>query len=115
MFFDLTQTRIFVKPGVTDFRKQINGLSMIACEEMKMDPLGNSIFLFSNKRRNRIKILYWERNGFWLFLKRLEKDKFPWPTNKQEALEIDLNKLKMLLSGIDFWKAHKKIRYSQIN
>ena len=77
MFVDLKKTRIFIKPGPTDFRKQINGLSIVVAEDMKLDPFGNFIFLFSNKRRNRIKILFWDKNGFWLMLKRLEKDRFP--------------------------------------
>lgn len=115
MFIDIQKARIFIKPGVTDFRKQINGLSIIVAEEMKLDPLTNSLFLFSNRRRNRIKIIYWDKNGFWLLLKRLEKDRFPWPSNIKEAIEIDNNKLMMLLSGIDFWKAHKELKYLKIN
>ena len=115
MFVDLDTLKIFVKPGPTDFRKQINGISIIASEQMKLDPFEKNIFLFSNKRRNLIKILYWDKNGFWLLLKRLEKDRFPWPSDKAEALEIDSNKLRMLLSGIDFWQAHKKLNYTKIN
>ena len=115
MIYDISKLKIFIKPGSTDFRKQINGLSIVVKEDMNLNPVGNSMFLFSNKRRNRLKILYWDKNGFWLLLKRLESDKFPWPSNKEEALEIDSNKLKMLLNGIDFWNAHQELKYSEIN
>ena len=115
MFVDLKTIRIFIKPGPTDFRKQINGLSIIVAEEMKLDLFGNCIFIFSNKKRNRIKLLYWDRNGFWLMLKRLEKDRFPWPQSREDALEINTDKLKMLLSGIDFWNAHEELKFLKIN
>ena len=115
MFVDLSKMKIFIKPGPTDGRKQINGLSVIVQEEMKLNPLGEGLFMFCNKRRNRLKIIYWDKTGFCLWLKRLEVDKFPWPQNREDALEIDREKLAMLLAGIDFWKAHKELKFSKIN
>lgn len=115
MIVDISKIKIFVKPGATDFRKQINGLSIVVQEELALDPLNGNLYLFCNKRRNRLKILYWDKTGFCMWLKRLEENKFPWPMTLKEALEIDLEKMKMLLSGIDFWNAHKELKYSKIN
>ena len=114
MIIDWAKVKIFIKPGKTDFRKQINGLSVIMAEKSKINIFEGSLFLFSNRDKTRLKILYWDRNGFCLWLKRLEKDKFPWPNNAIEVQEISLDQLKMLLDGIDFFNAHKKIEYSKI-
>ncbi|MDA3809026.1 MAG: IS66 family insertion sequence element accessory protein TnpB [Spirochaetaceae bacterium] len=79
MILNLDKLNIYVKPGATDMRKQINGLSVIVQEELEKGPFSGSLFLFCNKTRKLLKILYWDRNGFCLWLKRLEKDKDPWP------------------------------------
>lgn len=115
MITDISKVKIFVKPGPTDFRKQINGLSIIVQEEMALDPLNGNLYIFCNKSRNRLKILYWDKTGFAMWLKRLERGKFPWPKNNEEALEIDQEKMKMILCGIDFWNAHKELKFSKIN
>lgn len=115
MIIDWSRVKIFVRPGVTDFRKQINGLSMIVEEELAHDPFSGSLFLFSNRRRTHLKILYWQRNGFCLWLKRLEKDRFPWPQDEEAVREITVEQLSMLLEGIDFWNAHRELAYSRIN
>ena len=115
MSVDLGKVSIYVKPGKTDMRKQINGLSIIVQEELGLNVFEKSLFIFCNKPKNRLKILYWDRNGFCLWLKRLEKDKFPWPSGESEAKEITLEQLKVILDGIDFWNAHSNIKYSLIN
>ena len=115
MIVDIAKVKIYVKPGSTDFRKQINGLSIIVKEEMALNPLNGNLYIFCNKARNRLKILYWDKTGFCMWLKRLEKAKFPWPRTSEEALEIDKEKMQMLLSGIDFWHAHKELKYTEIN
>jgi transposase len=115
MFVDFSKIRIFVRPGTTDFRKQINGLSIMVQDDMELDSLSNNLFLFCNKKRNRLKVLYWDKNGFCLWLKRLEKDRFPWPKNKEAAIEIETDKFRMLLSGIDFWNAHQELKLKEIN
>lgn len=112
MIFDLSKVSIFLHPGHTDMRKAINGLSVIVQKELQKDPLSGALYLFCNRGRNRMKILYWDRNGFCLWLKRLEKDKFPWPMTDEDVLELDYQKLKWLLSGIDFFHAHKELKFS---
>lgn len=114
MILDFSKVKIFVRTKPTDMRKQINGLSALVQEEMNLDVFGSNIFLFCNKSRNRLKILFWDKNGFTLYLKKLEKDKFPWPRNLKEVKEISQEEIKLLLSGIDFWNAHKRLFYEKV-
>jgi transposase len=115
MIIDWSTVKIFIKPGVTDMRRQMNGLSIMIKDELHCDPFSGNLFLFSNKRNMLLKIIYWDRNGFCLWSKRLERDKFPWPKNEQEVIEITQEKFRMLLDGINFWNAHKKLNFSEIN
>jgi len=114
MIIDLTQVKIFLRPGRTDMRKAINGLTAIVQEVMNHDPLSGSVFLFCNRERKLLKAVYWDKTGFWLSQKRLEKNKFPWPQDEEEARELTVEELKMLLSGIDFFKAHKELFYKKV-
>lgn len=115
MIIDFTKVKIFVHPGITDMRKAVNGLSIIVTDDMNLDPCDKAIFLFCNRNKKLIKALYWDRNGFCLWQKRLEKDHFPWPSSKEEATELSLKEFEMLLDGIDFFKAHKPIFFYEIN
>lgn len=109
------RVRLFVRPGVTDLRKQINGLALLVEQELGLDPFSESLFLFCNKERRILKALYWQRNGFCLWQKRLEKHRFPWPERREEMhREIDTARLTMLLEGIDFWHPHEKLSYTKI-
>ena len=73
MILDFSRYRFFVRPGVTDLRKAINGLTVLVQNEMKNDPFSKSLFLFCNRQRKLLKIVYWDVNGFCLWQKRLEK------------------------------------------
>jgi len=115
MITDITRLKVFVKPGITDMRKQVNGLSIIVEEQMKLSAMSGALFLFCNRDRRLVKCIYWERNGFCLWLKRLEKDRFPWPQTEETARELKHEELNMLLSGIDFWNAHKELKYTECN
>jgi len=115
MFANIDKLKIYIRVGKTDMRKQINGLSILVHDELELNPFEKSLFIFCNKPKNRLKILYWDRNGFCLWLKRLEKDKFPWPNGEALAKEITTEQLKMILDGIDFWNAHSSLKYSEIN
>ncbi|WP_020610919.1 IS66 family insertion sequence element accessory protein TnpB [Sediminispirochaeta bajacaliforniensis] len=114
MIPDLSILQIYVRPGVTDMRKQVNGLSIITEEEMELAPGSGSLFLFCSRDRKLIKCIYWDRNGFCLWQKRLEKGKYPWPYTEVQAREISQEQLKMLLDGIDFWHAHQRLSYEEI-
>jgi len=114
MILDFNKTRMFIRPGYTDLRKASNGLTAIVQEEMKEDPFNGSVYLFCNRERKLLKAVYWDKTGFWLSQKRLEKDKFPWPQDEKEAVELTIGELKMLLAGIDFFKAHKEVTFKNV-
>ena len=114
MKIDLEAARIFVRPGATDMRKQICGLAALVESGMAKSPLGGDLFLFANRQRTVLKAIYWDRNGFCLWLKRLEKDRFPWPDDEEAAREITRDEVAMLLRGIDFWHEHKELAYRTV-
>ena len=115
MTIDLKRVRIFIRPGITDLRKASNGLTAMVGEEMKEDPFNGNVYLFCNRGRKLLKAVYWDKTGFWLCQKRLEKDKYPWPCTSEEAMELSAEELKMLLAGIDFFKAHKELYYKNVS
>ena len=114
MIIDLKQVRVFVRLGTTDLRKAVNGLSVIIQETMKQDPFSGSVYLFCNRGKKLLKAVYWDKTGFWLSQKRLEKNRFPWPQDENEARELTTEELQMLLAGIDFFKAHVEIFYKKV-
>lgn len=116
MFFNSSPPQVYLALGSIDMRKAINGLSILVEDQLKLDPFCGYLFVFSNKRRDQVKILYWDRNGFCLWQKRLEKDRFKWPNNKQEVLEVDYRQLSWLLEGLDISsiQAHKNLIYSTV-
>ena len=114
MIFDLSNIKIFIRPGPTDLRKASNGLTVIVQEGMGQDPFSGSVYMFCNRDRKLIKAVYWDRSGFWLSQKRLEKEKYPWPGTMEAARELSVEELKMLLAGIDFFRAHKALNYKKV-
>lgn len=111
----LAGARVFVRPGATDMRKQINGLAVLVEQVLEADPFSHAVFLFCNRERRILKAIYWDRTGFALWMKRLEKHQFPWPqTGEQARREISAEQLELLLSGIDFWRAHERLEYSKV-
>jgi transposase len=100
-----------------DFRKAINGLSILVAEELELDPFTAHVFAFCNRRRDQVKLLVWERNGFVLWQKRLEKDRFPWPrAMDEEVVELTGRELNWLLDGIDVFaqKPHAALRFEAV-
>ena len=114
MTIDLSKVRIFLRPGHTDMRKAVNGLTVIVQEIMAQDPFSGSVYLFCNRQRKLLKAVYWDKTGFWLSQKRLEQDKFPWPLDESAAKELTGEQLQMLLQGIDFFKAHQVLYYKSV-
>lgn len=105
------EKRIFVRLGFTDMRKQINGLSVLVQSLHAEGPFDGSYYVFCGKTRRVIKILYWEETGFCLWLKRLERDTFPWPKDGNELDEMTRSNIRALLRGIDIWKEHRPVAY----
>jgi transposase len=97
-----------------DFRKQIDGLIMLVADTLKMDPTSGQLFIFRNKKADKLKILYWEDDGFWMFYKRRETSRHLFPAKLDAAMELTPQQLQWLLSGLDFSQKDvaKKPRYS---
>lgn len=94
--------RIFLATEAVDFRKSHDGLVSIVRDQFRDDPFDGSVFLFLNKRRDRVKLLLWDRNGFWLLYKRLERGTFrPIEQRGERRVEVSRAELSMLLEGID--------------
>lgn len=102
---------IYLALGKTDMRKSINGLSAIVLHEFKLDPLSDAWFVFCSKNRTRIKILRWDRNGWWLYYRVLDRERFQWPNEIGSVKQIDYRALRWLLDGLDIEQssAHKPI------
>jgi transposase len=111
--------KMFVDPGaiylhrdVVDFRKSINGLMVIVEQEMQLSPFAPALFVFCNRNRDRLKVLYWDQTGFCLWYKRLEKEKFKWP-RRHTASIMTLSEVQWdwLLSGYDV-VGHQALKYA---
>ena len=105
--------RIFIRPGITDMRKQVNGLYTIVKENMELDPYSGNLFLFAGRRRNLIKILRWDKNGYCLWLKRLERDRFSWPSIHKKDFELSSEEFHYLLQGKDFFHKPEEFSYNK--
>lgn len=91
---------IWFYPQPVDFRKQVDGLIILIASHLEMEPSSGQLFLFRNRSRNKIKMLWWDRNGFWLMYKRLEKGRFQFPEIDDKAIELTRDQLSWLLSGL---------------
>ena len=115
MFVDVGA--VYLHRAPVDFRKSINGLSVIVESEMALSPLSGALFVFCNKKCDKLKLLYWDRTGFALWYKRLEQAKFRWPRRMLEAvIELDEEKLHWLLQGYDITKMqpHAALHYQTL-
>jgi transposase len=93
--------RVYLHREAVDFRAGINGLVTRVEQSMQLDPFARAVFAFRNRRANRIKLLFYDRSGFWLMMKRLEADHFAWPRRQQTVVELTSEQLHWLLDGID--------------
>jgi transposase len=91
---------VYLACGHTDMRKSINGLSAIVEGSFKLDPFGGALFVFCNRSRDRVKILEWDGDGFWLYFKRLERGRFRWPAaDESGTMELSGEELRLLLGS----------------
>lgn len=101
MLSEIQVDRVYLACGSTDMRKSIDGLAAIVQESFQLDPFSPALFVFCNRGRDKLKILYWEHNGFWLYYRRLERGTFHWPTNAGAGpLAINRRQLRWLLDGL---------------
>jgi transposase len=108
--------KVYVHRDAVDFRKSITGLSALVEQALGLDPFAQAVYVFRNRRADRIKLLMWERNGFWLMLKRLEADRFIWP-REAAVLELTVEQLHWLLEGIDLAaiRKHPARHYARVS
>ena len=117
MLFPPPGMKVYLAVGITDMRKSINGLSILVQSSMELDPFSGHLFVFCNRRRNILKILYWDRNGFCLWHKRLEKHRFKWPDVASDVFKIGQRELMWLIEGLDIEQtdAHSMLSYSDLS
>ncbi len=105
--------RVFLCRHGVDFRKAHDGLCALVRDEFGDDPFAGDVFVFHNRAQDRVKLLLWDRNGFWLLYKRLEQGKFPFDVQGEGArVEIERARLAMILEGIEWRSARKSLRYA---
>lgn len=102
-----TIDRVYLACGSTDLRKSIDGLAALVQQGFDLDPFAPAFFVFCNRKRDKLKILQWEQNGFWLHYRRLEEGTFSWPEDpKTEPLTISYRQLRWLLDGLPLEQRH---------
>lgn len=99
MFFDFSEYSYAIRPGITDMRAGGDSLANMVQDEMKLDPLSKTMFLFCNKRKTTIKILAWDGSGFWLMQKRLRGSTFCWPNTIEACMAVTVEDVRRLLMG----------------
>jgi transposase len=111
------QTQVYLAAGATDMRKQIDGLAALVVDELAGDPVSSKVFVFCNRARDKLKILVWHHNGFWLWYRRLERARFWWPSAPTAgAVTLSAREFHWLLDGLDPTQvqAHKRADFDLI-
>ncbi len=102
-------------PGATDLRRSVDGLSAVVRERFALDPLSGHLFLFRNRRGDRLKILVWDRSGFWVLYKRLERGTFAWPAEVSATpVELRSRDLLVLLAGVEVSATRRRRWYDRV-
>lgn len=109
-----THARVFLALGTTDMRNGIYGLAAIVEQDLGGKALNGDLYVFCNRGRDTLKIIYWQLNGFCLWQKKLNKDRFRWPDTEGDVREIRRHELAWLLDGLDISQAHKKKVYERV-
>lgn len=112
MISEASLERVYLARGATDLRKSIDGLAVLVKEGFKLDPFSPCLFVFCSRKRDKLKILHWEHNGFWLYYRRLEKGKFQWPPNDgTDVTTVSRRELRWLLDGLPL---HQRQAHSEV-
>ena len=107
--------RIYLATGATDLRRSIDGLAALVRERFTLDPLSGHLFLFRNRRGDRLKILAWDRSGFLIVYKRLEQGTFTWPSDDaSDPVEMRSADLALLLAGVDLAQTRRRRWYERV-
>ena len=109
----LTGKTVYLCCGHTDMRKSINGLMAIVKNNFHLDPFDEALYVFCNRSRDRLKILDWDHDGFWLYFKRLEKGRFRWPQpGDAPTMNLTCEELEILLTGV---RVELKIKRNEVS
>ena len=100
MIFTMSEP-IWFHPVPIDFRKQIDGIIVLVADQLALNPASGQLFVFRDRTGKKIKMLWWDRNGFWLFYKRMEKGKLIFPKSNETAMALTRDQLSWLLSGLN--------------
>jgi transposase len=116
MWYGPSGLKVYLGLGATDMRKSIDALSILVSKHLNQELFSDHIFVFCNRRRTMLKILYWDRNGFCLWHKRLDHDKFHWPESESQVYEIGSRELRWLIEGLDIdqTQAHGNYNYQAV-
>ena len=108
--------QVFLYRDPVDFRKSYKGLGAIVELEIGHNPFDGGLYVFINRRRNKIKCLFWENNGFVLYYKSLAQEKFKWPKQGEDVILVNGQQINWLLDGYDIFrmKPHKKLHYDSL-
>jgi transposase len=112
-----SSVRVFVSRNPADMRKGFDGLSALVIDVIEEDPQSGHIFAFFNKRRDRVKLLLWDRSGYWLFYKRIESGRFPVfdrANEKTGGFELDAAELMLILEGIDLRGSTRRVSHDEL-
>jgi len=112
MISEISSRQVYLACGNTDLRKSIDGLAVLVKEVFDLDPFSRCLFVFCNRQRDKLKILQWEHNGFWLHYRRLERGKFEWPTSNTNVVNISYREFRWLLDGLSLKQnqAHRAVK-----
>jgi len=117
MMHSVVNAQVYLALGVTDMRKSINTLSILVEGQMESNPFSGSLFAFCDRKRDIMKVLYWDRNGFCLWQKRLEKDRFLWPDSSDAVMRLTHRELLWLIDGMAIppSRAHSELIYRSVD
>jgi transposase len=112
MLNEVGSSRVYLACGATDLRKSIDALAVLVREGFDLDPFSNSLFVFCNRQRDKLKILQWDYSGFWLHYRRLERGKFQWPSDTATTVAVSYRELRWLLDGLALkqTRAHHEVK-----
>ncbi|QNU60812.1 IS66 family insertion sequence element accessory protein TnpB [Vreelandella titanicae] len=112
-----TDLTVYLCRDPVDMRKQIDGLALLVQEAMDLNPFDLALFVFGNRQRDKVKLLFWERNGFVVWYKRLERERFKWPTHLEgDTVTLTGQELNWLLDGVNLkaMQPHKALDFQQV-
>jgi transposase len=112
----LSRFNFYLCAQPTDMRKSFDGLCGLVSSALARDPMSGDVYVFFNRRRDRLKLLVWDRSGFWIFYKRLERGTFQFPAHfvNQAAIDVPYEDLMMIIEGIDLASVKRRVRYHHL-